>query len=148
MAILDRTLPIAQRFRDRSEQAEQLTTRGYIAYRRRHYRQALRDLDQAIDLATDMGRPLVQAQALNHAGTARRAASNPDAAEAAHRHALLLARQLDEPYEQARALEGMARVCHDRGKSRRGDQYWRAALRMYRDLEVPEARRIAAYLVP
>jgi hypothetical protein len=56
-----------------------------------------------------------------------------------HAAALALASQSGDRYEQARALDGLARSYHAAGDPGRADRHWRRALARYTDLGLLEA---------
>lgn len=70
----------------------------------------------------------------------------PDSALARHRAALGLTEHTHDRFEQARALDGMARVLDGAGQPAQAHQHWREALAIYSALGVPEAEQARAHL--
>jgi len=56
------------------------------------------------------------------------------------------ASQIGDPYEQARAHNGLAHTSHATGDPDQDRHHWRQALALYTDLGVPEADDIPAHL--
>ncbi|MGN9908002.1 AfsR/SARP family transcriptional regulator [Phytohabitans sp. LJ34] len=111
---------------------------GHLAEAERLHRVALRRStavgQRSMDVATmnDLGRTLVRA------GRSREAVEM-------HEQALALATSLGNPYEQGRALSGIAacRVDDDPAEARR---HWERALVLFRRIEVPERYAVEQHL--
>ncbi|MER7333369.1 MULTISPECIES: BTAD domain-containing putative transcriptional regulator [unclassified Micromonospora] len=91
----------------------------------------------ALELAADSGERHAECGALNDLGlTLARAGERAEAAEA-HQRALALATRIAQPYEQARALAGLAEhhADNDLAEARR---HWERALAIFRRMDVPE----------
>ena len=65
--------------------------------------------DLALVLYQTLGQHLGVAETLNHKGTLLLASGTPQQAEAQYHLALQMAREIDTPLEEARALEGLGR---------------------------------------
>ncbi len=66
--------------------------------------------EQAVTIFREIGERYGEACALNGRGEALAGLNRPADAAASHRAALLLARDIDEPEEQARAAAALARL--------------------------------------
>jgi hypothetical protein len=71
-----------------------------------------------------------------------------DLAEALDHHeaALALTQRTGDPFEQARALDGIAGTHHHAGEVGRAQEHWCQALTIYVRLGVPEADTVRANL--
>ena len=67
---------------------------------------------------------------------------------ASFRAALALATQAGDRFEQARALDGIARVLATAGRRDQARDHWQRALAIFSDLGVPEADRVRDHLGP
>ncbi|MGN9812378.1 AfsR/SARP family transcriptional regulator [Micromonospora sp. BQ11] len=107
---------------------------------------AIREQEHALQLAMDSGESHVEAAALNELGLSL-AQSGDDRRSAGMFHAALrVATRISHPYEQGRALAGLAEhfVTTDPAEARR---HWERALAIFRRMGVPECfeveRRLA-----
>ncbi|MGH3153073.1 MAG: tetratricopeptide repeat protein, partial [Streptosporangiaceae bacterium] len=130
---------------DRPGEAYILTSLGDVELRQgsceraiAYHRRSMLIFEQTSDLAG-------LAKALNSLGEAF-LAHQPAEARTQHAHALGLARQIDDQYEQARAQHGLGHAYHaldDPGQAR---HHWRLALGLYGSLGTPEVGQIRALL--
>ena len=91
----------------------------------------------ALDLAEDSGERPAQCAALNDLGITLAVTGASDTARVTHERALSLATRIAHPYEQGRALAGLAEhaLAKDVAEARR---YWERALAIFRRMGVPE----------
>lgn len=87
---------------------------------------------------------MINLSSLNGLGEAHRASGEPTLAIPEHSAALTLACQAENPYEQARAHEGMARAQLDLCRSERAREHAERALEIFTALRTPEADRLRA----
>jgi DNA-binding SARP family transcriptional activator len=101
--------------------------------------EALEHHHQALTLVRQIGSRYIEAQILNDLGATSAIAGHPDWSADHHRQALALATSTRNPYEQARAHDGIANAlcCSDPDRAQR---HWDQALTIFTDLGVPEAR--------
>lgn len=99
--------------------------------------EARRQHEMALELAEDSGERPAQCAALNDLGFTLAAAGATDAARRTHEQGLALATRFEHPYEQGRALAGLAEhaLSTDVAEARR---YWERALAIFRRMGVPE----------
>ena len=71
---------------------------------------------------------------------------NPGQAQAWHRQALELAREIDSSWDEAHALAGLGRCALAEGRAAQGETLLREALQIMRRIGVPEAAEVAAEL--
>ncbi|WP_346434204.1 BTAD domain-containing putative transcriptional regulator [Phytohabitans maris] len=112
---------------------------GHLAEAERLHRLALAE-------SAAVGHRSIDVVALNDLGATLALAGRPDAAIQTHEQALALATRIANPYEQARALAGIAaqRVEDDPAEARR---LWERALVLFRQMNVPERYEVAERLV-
>jgi hypothetical protein len=63
-----------------------------------------------------------------------------------HDEAVKLARRAGERRQEARALDGQAHLYRSGGEPAAAAEYWRQALVIYLELELPEAGEVQAHL--
>ncbi|MFG1915127.1 BTAD domain-containing putative transcriptional regulator [Micromonospora sp. NPDC048898] len=137
VALLNSSLSLFHRTGHRYGEAEARNVLG-VAYRglnklhlaRRHHL-------AAFELAVESGERHAQCIALNDLGSTLLASGDGPAALAAHRQGLQLAERVSNPYEQGRALAGLAEhfVRADPAEARR---HWERALAIFKRMGVPE----------
>ncbi len=117
---------------DKLREAQTLSNLGLALSRQRRYQEALDHHRRALALSRELG------QVLHAAGQSRQAAAH-------HAQALLVASQINDAYEQARAHEGLGHASRadDPARCRRE---WARALSLYASLGVPEASEMSATL--
>ncbi|GAB3949972.1 hypothetical protein GCM10027614_49610 [Micromonospora vulcania] len=137
VSFLNTSLVLFGRTGHRYGEAEARNTLG-VAYR------GLDELDlarqqhtAALGLAEDSGERHVQCAALNDLGTTLLAMGDAASAYEAHQRGLQLAGRVSNPYEQGRALAGLAEhfAQVDPAEARR---HWERALAIFRRMGVPE----------
>ncbi|MCW6007447.1 tetratricopeptide repeat protein [Micromonospora sp. CPCC 205371] len=111
---------------------------GDLAQAERHHRMALAIIRQTGDRR---GESLVRNEL---AITLAAAGKRSDAVEQ-HNQALAIATQIRHRYEEARALDGLAR-CSAPAAAERARRYWERALVIYREMGVPDADSVTAHL--
>ena len=90
----------------------------------------------------DLGARLGEAEALNNLGQLATKTSAMHRARDHHARALAIARDLEVPLEEARALEGIGHSHQQDGNSAEAANYLRQALTIYQRIGTPDARRI------
>ncbi|WP_238412707.1 tetratricopeptide repeat protein [Saccharothrix deserti] len=60
-----------------------------------------------------------------------------------HRNALALAREISEPLQEAKSLDGVAHCLDEMGEHHDASTTWRQAMALFTTLHHPEAARIA-----
>jgi tetratricopeptide (TPR) repeat protein len=130
---------IAAEFNDHGLRAQALAVLANILLRQGRHREALDQLDAARVIADAIGDRLLRLSVLNGLGETALAMHDGHTALARHRSALALARRIGDPYELARALDGMAGALHHLGHTDRAHRNRDRALSIYNDLGVPEA---------
>lgn len=112
--------------------------------------QALEQWDEANRLLDDvlteyaLSRTELGPGTRNGFATALTAAHRLDVATEWHNGALEQARSVDDRYEAARALDGLATIMQQVGRTPKATEYWTRALNLYSDLGVPEAGQVRA----
>lgn len=100
---------------------------------------ALRDLEQAVVIARETRDHALETEALGTLGDALLAQHDPYGALDRYHQALTLAERVDDRYEQARAHRHIARVHDGLDEPSKSLPHWQQAVRLYRDLTIPEA---------
>ncbi|KAA2254426.1 tetratricopeptide repeat protein [Solihabitans fulvus] len=138
---LDRALELNRRIGYQRGEGKALGALGIVYLRLGRCAEALEHLHLALDAARAAGDRDGQSELLNDYGEACRAAGRRHAGRLHHQHALSLAERTDNPYQQARAHDGIAATLHvcDPEAARR---HWRLALAIYVDLGLTEARQV------
>jgi DNA-binding SARP family transcriptional activator/tetratricopeptide (TPR) repeat protein len=111
---------------------------GELAEAERHHRMALAIIRQTGDRR---GESLVR----NDLAITLAAAGQRSAAVEQHNQALAIATQIRHRYEEARALDGLAR-CSVPAAAERARRYWERSLVIYREMGVPDAEGVATQL--
>ncbi|MGC5331602.1 BTAD domain-containing putative transcriptional regulator [Micromonospora sp. DT62] len=103
--------------------------------------QARHQHELALELSADSGERHAECGALNDLGLTLARSGDPVGAADAHQRALRLATRIAQPYEQARALTGIAalRAGSDLAEARR---HWERALVLFRRMDVPECSEV------
>jgi hypothetical protein len=96
---------------------------------------------EAMELFRDLGDRHGLAKALNSLGELSMRTSAAQEARSHHAEALAIARELDTPAEQARALEGIGRSLVHRDPAEAA-AHLRQALEIYQKIGAPGARRV------
>jgi hypothetical protein len=99
-----------------------------------------------VALSRETGDRNTEATSLNSLGDLSLATSRPVQAQTHYTSALILAAQIGDPTEQARAHDGLAHACHAMGNTRQAHQHSQAAFTLYTELGVPEADQGALLL--
>jgi DNA-binding SARP family transcriptional activator len=107
---------------------------------------AVKDLRHAVALVDGRKDPTLGARALNALGSALLANDQAVDARTSHESALRLSAPDVNRNEEARALDGIAATCHNRGDHADARRFWLRALAIYTALEVPEADVVRARL--
>jgi DNA-binding SARP family transcriptional activator/tetratricopeptide (TPR) repeat protein len=135
---LQRAIALARDRGDELDEAEVLVNFGEVRQRQGDTEGGLDDLRRAVLLADRCAHPELRAIAHNALGRALLASGCSE--EAGHQHETVLGLSpAGRPYEEARALDGLAAVRHHRGDPAGARDLWERALALYTELEVPEA---------
>ena len=110
------------------------------------YEQSLELCDRALGLAREIGARGIETEVLNHLGEMHLDTGAFDRSRERHESALAVAKDIDDRYEEARALVGIGCVLEASGHPDLADMPWQEALTVYRQLGLPEARRVRALL--
>ncbi|SDM53791.1 helix-turn-helix domain-containing protein [Allokutzneria albata] len=110
------------------------------------YAEALDHYDRALTKAREVDAVGVETEVLRYIGETHFAAGNGAGALAAYEAALTAARLTGDRYEEAHALDGLGRARHAEGKEALADEAWREALALFRELGLPDARRVGALI--
>jgi tetratricopeptide (TPR) repeat protein len=106
------------------------------------YPSAAASCQRALQLFCDVGDRRGQADALNSLGQLATETADTGQARRHHARALTIARDLDAPLEQARALEGLGRAHLHEGNPREGYDQLCQALTIYQRIGAPAAHRV------
>jgi tetratricopeptide (TPR) repeat protein len=131
---------------DRHGEAIASTHLAVVRYLTGDYDGAANLLHKALAVLPELDAPEHEAEARNHLGIVHRLTGDPGQALALHRQALAIARRIHHRLEEARALDGIGRAALEQGGTKTAITYLRDALRIYQQLGVPEAVRLAAEL--
>jgi hypothetical protein len=97
---------------------------------------------QALETSRELGHRLGQAEALNRLGELSSCTSASHQARERHTQALTSARDIDVPFEEARALEGLCRAHLQDGHAGQAAAHLRQALSIYQRTGSPRAEGI------
>jgi DNA-binding SARP family transcriptional activator/tetratricopeptide (TPR) repeat protein len=139
-------LSVYRELGDRLGQANTRTLLGEVRRLTGDYEGAARDIEESIRAYRDLGNPGNQAWALNHYAAAISDAGDLTRATALYCDALHLARQVQQPDDEAAALEGLGENCLRNGKLHDGTMYLHQALEIYQRLGMPTAEQVMARL--
>ena len=114
-------------------QANVLCELGIVRRQAGDYQGAAEVLAEALGVYRDHGDRAAEAETLNDIGALQLAGSEPDAAQASHRQALILARHLDldSSFDEAQALAGLARCDLAAGRTDDARRGFRHALGIF-----------------
>jgi DNA-binding SARP family transcriptional activator/Tfp pilus assembly protein PilF len=101
---------------------------------------------EVLELARRTDSATLEALAGNELGIDLALLGDHAGALARHRTALAVASRIDDPYEQARALDGIARAQLRAGEPDAAAESWRQALARFEALAVPQAEAVRAAL--
>ncbi|KKJ94097.1 transcriptional regulator [Micromonospora sp. HK10] len=141
----ERLLRAALALRDRTgheyARAETLSDLAATYRQLGRYDEALKQHRAAVEAAASAGERHVQAEARNELALTLWTMGRHDESAAMYREALDIATRIAHPYEQGRALTGLAEhlVAVDAGEARR---YWRRALAIFERMRVPEQHQV------
>ena len=124
---------------DRHGQARALTNLGDTLHRLGRDEEAAQHHRSALTIARETGDRGIECSALNGLGEATLTGE-------LHRKASRLAAELGEQHEQARADEGLARICMIDGDIDQAKAHWQKALDVFATLGGPEADRVRVSL--
>jgi tetratricopeptide (TPR) repeat protein len=141
-----RALSLSRELGDQEDEGGQLAVLGVIYRRQQQYDESLRALRQALDLMIQVGRPLLEIGVRNSIGQTLFQAGSPAEAIDYHRRALTAAESANSPYQRARAHHGLGNALSATGDKASAESHWRTALRIYSELDLPEAAGIRAQL--
>lgn len=134
-----RALEIHQTTGYRAGHAVALRGLGVAVGRLGRHGEALAYLERAITLGTEIGEADVKTRALIDAGEILHELGDTGAADNRYRAALDLAEGTDNTYEQARALDGLARLDQQLGRHNDAASHAATARRLFQRLGVAEA---------
>ena len=144
---LHRALEITRETGNRTGECESLRALAAVYRDLGRYPQAFEHYDALLALVEELGSPQdIESIARNGYGTTLCAVGRSAEAERQHERALALSRQTGDRYQQALAIDGLARACHARGDHPRARGLWLDALARYQRLGVPEAESVRAQL--
>ncbi len=106
----------------------------------------MEQLFPALTISRETSERGLETEVLNCLGETLRAIGNAATALDHHEAALALTQRTGDPFEQARALDGIAHAHQQAGEVARAQQHWREALAIYTRLGVPEADAVRANL--
>jgi tetratricopeptide (TPR) repeat protein len=137
---------IARELGDRWREGTALSCIGTVYRHLRQYQAAVAYHTEALLLLREVAHPGAQSEVANDLAETYRAAS--DWATGFHHHdeAVKLARRGGERRQEARALDGLAQLYLSGGEPEAAAEYWRQALAIYLELELPEAGDVRAHL--
>jgi tetratricopeptide (TPR) repeat protein len=136
-------------FRDLGDwhgQAWALNQLSAVQRRTGDYLDATASLNQALQLFRDLGDRHGQAVAFINLGELL-FVSSAHGALSHHIQALSIAREINAPIQEARALEGIGRCRIREGNPGQGAAYLREALAIYRRIGAPQAQRVETTLI-
>jgi DNA-binding SARP family transcriptional activator len=119
---------------------------GLVDMALQRYQQAAEHFQEALALCRKIGDRNGEAEALNGLGESSQAAGELTGASTHHALALELAGQVGDLYEQARAHRGIARASRLAGDHSRAREHAEEALRLFTELDTPEASEARAWL--
>jgi DNA-binding SARP family transcriptional activator/Flp pilus assembly protein TadD len=143
---LEQAEVLARQEGDRAELARILNELGLARLRLGVPERAVTDLSEALELAGQLGERSIMVYARSSMGAVLLATGNPRGALRAATEALDLASQVRELRGMASAHEVIAEAHQAVGEAGQAALHWQEALRVYRDLELPEADDVAAKL--
>jgi tetratricopeptide (TPR) repeat protein len=146
LADLDRALENCRRAADRGGEGSALGTIGAVHQRQRNYPEALDYLHKALAISRETGDASLETETLSTLGDTLLEMRRTGPALARFRAALTLAAQAGDRFEQARALDGVARALAAAGQHDQAREQWQRALEIFSDLGVPEACRVRGHL--
>jgi tetratricopeptide (TPR) repeat protein len=137
---------IARELGDRWREGTALSSIGTVYRHLGQYEAAVAYHTEALLLLREVAHPGAQSEVANDLAETHRAAG--DRAMAFHHHdeAVKLARRAGERRQEARALDGQAHLYRSGGEPAAAIEFWRQALVIYRDLDLPEADEVQAHL--
>jgi tetratricopeptide (TPR) repeat protein len=138
-------LALFREMNHRYGQAVALSNLGTEYSRLGQHDEAVPRFSEALDIFRDTGHRYGEASALNGLGEALHDAGLPGALTE-HSAALAIATETGDRDEQARAHTGAARVHQHDGEPELARDHWRQALRLYTELNSPEAERVRGEL--
>lgn len=130
---------------NRRSQAEALQELGVVRWLTGETSRASDDLAEALTVYQDLGSRSGQAEVLNHLGRLLLDAGDPQAQDR-FQAALGLAREVQNPLEEARALEGIARWLLRRRETDQAVPKLHEAAEIYQRIGAPEAVHVRATL--
>ena len=144
--LLGQALAIERDLGARLGEAHTLKELGRVRYQTADYRGAADVLGQALALFHDHGERLGEAETHNYMGALLAHSARLRAACASYWQALNLAREVNSPLQQARALEGIARCQASLGEPDAALDHLRHAVAIYQSIGVPAAVAASALL--
>jgi tetratricopeptide (TPR) repeat protein len=133
---------------DRHGQASALNHLGVVQRLTGDYPAATTSLTRAVTLYRELGDRYGLAEAsINLGELLSLSSTRHHDARSHHTEALSIARDINAPFQEARALEGIGRCRIQEGSSGEGAAHLRQALAIYRRLGTPEAHRVEITLL-
>jgi tetratricopeptide (TPR) repeat protein len=102
--------------------------------------------EHALSLAAEIGARGIETEVFNRRGTAHLALAAVERALADHEAALDIAKAIGDRYEEAKALEGIGHVQRAAGRPDLAARRWQRAAAVYRQLNVPDTKRVERLL--
>lgn len=146
MMLHEQALNLSRDLGDRLGEGNVLNDRGVVRRLIGDFAGARQDHEAALDIYRELGEMSSEAETLNNLGTLNLALAQVDQGRAQHERALDLARAAQSPLEEAHALEGMGRCAYAIGDAPAGKDALQKALKIYQEIGVAEAARLAAEL--
>jgi DNA-binding SARP family transcriptional activator/tetratricopeptide (TPR) repeat protein len=148
--VIEASLALKKRIGIRLGVAESLNDLGCARQRLGHLAEAERLHRLALAEAAAVGHRSIDVTTLNDLGVTLALAGRSRTAIETHEQALALATRIGNPYEQGRALAGIA-ACRRDDHPAEARRHWERALVLFRQMNVPERHEVArrlADLVP
>jgi DNA-binding SARP family transcriptional activator/Tfp pilus assembly protein PilF/DNA-binding XRE family transcriptional regulator len=108
--------------------------------------EAVACLTEAAEIVRTVGGPLAEYEVLIDLAAAHRAAGDLDTAHGLLGTGLAQAAEARDQYQEARALDGLARVHHCAGRADAARDHWQRAYALFTELGTPEADQVRARL--
>ena len=122
-----------------------LSSLGGVQRMRGEYDSSIASLTQALEFFRSVSDRNSEAECLNNMGETWLASSDAQALRC-HEKALVIAREIASPLEEARALEGMGQYFLQNKQPDEGISTLQQALGIYQKLKSPNAQRVASVL--
>jgi tetratricopeptide (TPR) repeat protein len=139
--LIEASLALKRRIGIRLGVAESVNDLGCAHQRLGHLAEAERLHRLALSESAALGHRSIDVATLNDLGVTLALAGQSDEAIETHEQALALATKIANPYEQGRALAGIA-ACRVRDAPAEARRHWERALVLFRRMNVPERHEV------